>query len=226
MANRDFIVFDFETGSRNPYKTQPTQIAALALDGRDLSVKGSFNSEIRPLLDDEEAIAAGLDPIEDGALKVTGKTREKLAEAPLLKSVWTKFTKFVDQYNWKGEPFFNPIPVGYNIVGFDLIIVNRLCKEFGPWDKTKDNAKLFSKVYKVDLMDNVFMWTEGDPSVKSISMDSLREKMGLSSENAHDALQDVKDTANIFIKLLKTHRAVYQNIEFEKAFANGNLYVK
>jgi DNA polymerase III epsilon subunit-like protein len=226
MANRDFIVFDFETGSRNPYKTQPTQIAALALDGRDLSVKGSFNSEIRPLLDDEEAIAAGLDPIEEGALKVTGKTREKLAEAPLLKSVWTKFTKFVDQYNWKGEPFFNPIPVGYNIVGFDLIIINRLCKEFGPWDKTKDNAKLFSKVYKVDLMDNVFMWTEGDPSVKSISMDSLREKMGLSSENAHDALQDVKDTANIFIKLLKTHRAVYQNIEFEKAFANGNLYVK
>ena len=226
MANRDFIVFDFETGSRNPHKTQPTQIAALALDGRDLSVKGSFNSEIRPLLDDEEAIAAGLDPIEDGALKITGKTREKLAEAPLLKSVWTKFTKFVDQYNWKGEPFFNPIPVGYNIVGFDLIIINRLCKEFGPWDKTKDNAKLFSKVYKVDLMDNIFMWTEGDPSVKSISMDSLREKMGLSSENAHDALQDVKDTANIFIKLLKTHRAVYQNIEFDKAFANGNLYVK
>ena len=70
------------------------------------------------------------------------------------------------------------------------------------------------------------MWTEGDPSFKSISMDSLREKMGLASENAHDALQDVKDTANIFIKMLKTHRAVYQNIEFEKAFAKGNLYVK
>jgi DNA polymerase III epsilon subunit-like protein len=226
MANRDYIIFDFETGSRNPHKTQPTQIAAIALDGRDLSVKGTFNSEIKPLLNDEEAIAAGLDPIEDGALKVTGKTREKLEEAPALKSVWSKFTKFVDQYNWKGEPFFNPIPVGYNIIGFDLIIVNRLCQEFGPWDKTKDQPKLFSKVYKVDLMDNVFMWTEADPSVKSISMDSLREKMGLSLENAHDALQDVKDTANIFIKLLKTHRAVYQNIEFDKAFANGNLYVK
>jgi len=226
MANRDYIIFDFETGSRNPHKTQPTQIAAIALDGRDLSVKGTFNSEIKPLLNDEEAIAAGLDPIEDGALKVTGKTREKLEEAPALKSVWSKFTKFVDQYNWKGEPFFNPIPVGYNIIGFDLIIVNRLCQEFGPWDKTKDQPKLFSRVYKVDLMDNVFMWTEADPSVRSISMDSLREKMGLSLENAHDALQDVKDTANIFIKLLKTHRAVYQNIEFDKAFANGNLYVK
>ena len=39
MANRDFIVFDFETGSRNPRKTQPTQIAAIALDGRNLAVK-------------------------------------------------------------------------------------------------------------------------------------------------------------------------------------------
>jgi DNA polymerase III epsilon subunit-like protein len=226
MANKDFIVFDFETGSRNPHKTQPTQLAAIALDGRNLTIKGTFNSEIQPILDDDLAIAAGFDPIEEGALKITGKTREALAEAPSLKSVWSKFTKFVDQYNWKGEPFFNPIPVGYNIIGFDLVIINRLCKEFGPWDKTRDQQKLFSKVYKVDLMDNVFMWTEGDPSVKSISMDSLREKMGLSSENAHDALQDVKDTANIFIKLLKTHRAVYQNITFEKAFSEGNLYVK
>lgn len=226
MANRDYIVFDFETGSRNPRKTQPTQIAALALDGRNLSVKGSFNSEIKPILDDDEAIAAGVDPIEDGALKVTGKNREDLAKAPSLKSVWAKFTQFVDNYNWKKDSFFAPIPVGYNIIGFDMIIINRLCEQFGPWDDKRGEQKVFSKVRKVDLMDNIFMWTEGDPSIKSISMDSLREIMGLSSENAHDALQDVKDTANIFIKMLKTHRAVYQNIKFEKAFADGNLYVK
>jgi DNA polymerase III epsilon subunit-like protein len=226
MANRDYIIFDFETGSRNPHKTQPTQIAALAIDGRNLAVKGQFNSEIKPILEDELAIAAGFDPIEDEALKITGKTREGLSTAPSLKSVWSKFTKFVDQYNWKGDSFFAPIPVGFNIIGFDLIIINRLCKEFGPWDKDKEHQKLFSKVYKVDIMDNVFLWTEGDPSVKSISMDSLRQRMGLSKENAHDALQDVKDEANIFIKLLKTHRSVYQNITFENAFANGGLYVK
>jgi|TARA_R100000278_G_C5461928_1_gene161216 DNA polymerase III epsilon subunit-like protein len=226
MANRDYIIFDFETGSRNPRTTQPTQIAALALDGRNLSVKGEFNSEIKPILDDDEAIAAGVDPIEDGALKVTGKNRKDLAKAPALKSVWKKFCQFVDQYNWKKDPFFSPIPVGFNIIGFDMVIVNRLCKEFGPWDDKRKEQKLFSKVYKVDIMDNVFLWTEGDPSVRSISMDSLRERMGLSTENAHDALQDVKDEANIFIKLLKTHRAVYQEIELEKAFANGNLYVK
>lgn len=226
MANRDFILLDFETGSRNPHKTQPTQIAAIALDGRNLSVKGQFNSEIQPILDDEQAIKLNLDPVEDEALRITGKCREKLAQAPPLKSVWNKFTKFVSHYNWKGEAFFNPIPVGFNIIGFDMIIINRLCEQYGPWDKERNQQKLFSRVYKFDIMDNIFAWTESDPSIKSISMDALRERMGLSMENAHDALQDVKDEANIFIKLMKTHRAVYRNITLDKAFANGELYVK
>lgn len=226
MANRDFIVFDLETGSRNPHKTQPTQIAAIALDGRNFSVKGQFNSETQPIFDDEKAISLGLDPIQDEALKITGKTREALEKAPPLKLVWDKFTKFVLKYNWKGDTFFNPIPVGFNIIGFDMIIINRLCQEFGPWDKERNQQKLFSKVYKFDIMDNIFAWTESDPSVKSISMDSLRQRMCLSLDNAHDALQDVKDEANIFIKLMKTHRAIYQNMNFDKAFANGDLYVK
>lgn len=226
MANRDYIIFDFETCSRNPHKTQPTQIAALALDGRSFTVKGQFNSEIQPIFDDEKAISLGLDPVQDEALKVTKKTREQLAQAPSLKSVWNKFTKFVSQYNWKGDAFFNPIPVGFNIIGFDMIIINRLCKELGPWDSEREQQKLFSKVYKFDIMDSIFAWTESDPNIKSISMDALRERMGLSTDNAHDALQDVKDEANIFIKLMKTHRAVYQNMNFDKAFANGGLYVK
>ena len=225
MANRDIIVFDFETGSRNPHKTQPTQLAALALDGRNFRLKGTFNSEIKPILNDEKAIEAGLDPIEDEALRITGKTRTELHKAPSLKSVWNKFTKFVDQHNWKGTQWFAPIPAGFNIVGFDMVIINRLCKQFGPYDEKANRQKLFNMIFKIDVMDNVFMWTEGDPSVKSISMDSLRERMGLSKDNAHDALQDVKDTANIMIKFMKTHRAVYQNLKIDKAFADGDLYV-
>jgi len=225
MSYRDYIVFDFETGSRNPRKTQPTQLAALALDGRNFKLKGSFNSEIRPVLDDEKAIEMGFDPLEDEALKITGKTREALAKAPMPKTVWKKFCNFVDQYNWKSTQFFAPIPAGFNIIGFDMIIIDRLCKAYGPYDKERGQQKLFNKIYKVDMMDNMFMWTEGDPSIKSISMDSLRDRMGLSKENAHDALQDVKDTANIMIKFMKTHRAVYRNLKIDKAFADGELYV-
>ena len=225
MASRDFIVFDFETGSRNPHKTQPTQLAALALDGRNFKLKGSFNSEIRPILSDKLAIEKGLDPLEDEALRITGKTRDELKKAPTLRSVWKKFNQFVDQYNWKGTQWFAPIPVGFNILGFDMVIINRLCKEYGPYNEDRNQQKLFHAIWKIDVMDNVFAWTEGDPSVKSISMDSLRERMGWSKDNAHDALQDVKDTANIMIKFMKTHRAVYQNLKIDKAFANGGLYV-
>jgi DNA polymerase III epsilon subunit-like protein len=226
MASRDFIVFDFETGSRNPHKTQPTQLAALALDGRNFKLKGSFNSEIRPILSDKLAIEKGLDPIEDEALRITGKTRDELKKAPTLRSVWKKFHQFVDKYNWKGTQWFAPIPVGFNILGFDMIIITRLCKEYGPYNEDRNQQKLFHAIWKIDVMDNVFAWTEGDPSVKSISMDAMRERMGMSKDNAHDALQDVKDTANIMIKFMKTHRAVYQNLKIDKAFANGGLYIK
>lgn len=223
--NRDIIMFDFETGGRNPLKCQPTQIAAIALDGRNFRLKGQFNSEMRPILDDKKAAKAGLDPVEDEALKITHKTREGLAKAPLPKGVWKKFITFVNKYNWKGTPYFAPIPAGFNIIGYDMKIVDRLCKEYGPWDDKRECQKLFHQIYKIDVMDDVWLWTEGDPDVKSISMDSLRERMGLSSENAHDALQDVKDTANIFIKLQKSRRAVYRNMKFEKAFADGKMYV-
>jgi len=223
--NRDIIVFDFETGGRNPLRCQPTQIAAIALDGRNFRLKGEFNSMMRPILDDDKALKAGVDPVEEGALKVTGQTRSQLAKAPLPKGVWKKFVTFVNKYNWKGTPYFAPIPAGFNILGYDMKIVDRLCKEYGPYDDKRESQKLFHQIYKIDVMDDVWLWTEGDPDVKSISMDSLRERMGLSSENSHDALQDVKDTANIFIKLQRSRRAVYRNMKFEKAFADGKLYV-
>lgn len=222
---RDIVCYDFETGGRDPRTCQPTQIAAVAIDGRSLKPKGFFNSEIWAETDDEKAIAAGLGPIEEGALKVTGKTREEIAKAPKPKVVWAKFADFVNKYNWKGTQYFAPIPAGYNILGYDMIIVDRMCKLYGPWDEKKQKQKLFHQIYKIDMMDNMFMWTEGDPNVKSISMDNLRERMGLSSENAHDALQDVKDTANIMIKFMKTHRAVYRNLKIEKAFAEG-VYIE
>ena len=56
-------------------------------------------------------------------------------------------------------------------------------------------------------------------------MDYLRDYFGISKENAHDALQDVKDTANILTKFLLLQRNLSKKIRFEKAFANGELYV-
>jgi len=227
MNYKDIIVFDFETGSRNPHKTQPVQIAAVAIHGRKLTIQpgGYFESLIRPELDDEKAIEMGVDPIEDEALAVNGKTREELAKAPSAKTVWKKFANFVNKYNWKKTPYFAPIPAGYNIIGFDLPIVQRLCEQHGPVDKKTGKQTLFNKIHKIDMLDTVWMWMENNPDIKSLSMDSMRDLLGMSKENAHDAMQDVKDTANLMIAFMKLHRRIAPKVKFEKAFADGNIHL-
>ena len=227
MNYKDIIVFDFETGSRNPHKTQPVQIAAVAIHGRKLTIQpgGYFESLIRPELDDEKAIEMGVDPIEDEALAVNGKTREELAKAPSAKTVWKKFANFVNKYNWKKTPYFAPIPAGYNIIGFDLPIGQRLCEQHGPVDKKTGKQTLFNKIHKIDMLDTVWMWMENNPDIKSLSMDSMRDLLGMSKENAHDAMQDVKDTANLMIAFMKLHRRIAPKVKFEKAFADGNIHL-
>ena len=226
MNYRDIIVFDFETGSRNPLKTQPTQIAAVAIHGRKLTVQpgGYFNSEIRPILNDEKAVAAGLDPVEDEALAITRKERKKLARAPLPKTVWGKFNNFVNKYNWKKTPFFAPIAAVYNINGFDMPIVQRMCEMHGPVDK-QGRQTTFNRIHRIDLMETVWMWFENNADVKSLSMDAMRDLLGMSKDNAHDALQDVKDTANLLIGFMKLYRKFSPQVKFEKAFADGNIHL-
>lgn len=231
MANsKDFVVFDFETSGRNPYKCQLTQIAAVVIHGRKLEVQpgGYFNSEVKPIFDDEKAIAAGFDPVEEEALRVTRKTREQLEKAPGPKVVWQKFTEFVNKYNWKGTSYFAPIAAGYNINGFDMPIVQRMCELYGPLD-SRGRQGLFNPIFTIDMMQHIYCWFENNHDVKSYGMDYLREYFGMSQaskDNAHDALQDVKDTANIMIKFLKLQRNLLKNIKFENAFANGISYVE
>ena len=177
---------------------------------------------MRPILDDEKAIEKGLDPLEDEALDITRKTRGALAKAPSPKTVWNKFGNFVNKYNWKKTPYFAPIASGYNINGFDMIIVDRMCEQFGPYDKDRRQQTLFNKIHKIDVMPLVWGWLENNKDVRSLSLDSLRDYFGMSKDNAHDALQDVKDTANLLIRFLKMQRKFASKVQFEKAFADGS----
>ena len=89
---------------------------------------------MRPILDDEEAIKMGLDPIEDEALAVNGKTREELAKAPSERTVWKKFTNFVNKISEKAEFYVNKINFNKeNLCGnkeFELANHQRLLKNF------------------------------------------------------------------------------------------------
>ena len=98
---RDYLVFDFETTGKNPYGCQLTQISALVLHGKKLTVQpgGVFDIEVKPEFDDEKAIAAGFDPVEQEALDITRKTREQLEKAVGPKVAWKQFSDFVNKFN-------------------------------------------------------------------------------------------------------------------------------
>jgi exonuclease I len=67
-------------------------------------------------------------------------------------------------------------------------------------------------------MNLVYYWFENNNDVKSLSMDSMRDYLGISKAGAHDAIKDVKDTAEILIRFMKLHRNMSNKIQFKDSF--------
>jgi DNA polymerase III epsilon subunit-like protein len=227
MNYRDYIVYDFETTSANPYTTQPVQIAAVVVHGRKLEIKegSQFQSLIKPIFDKDKCAKLGIDPLEDGAVAVHGKTEEILQDAPSAESVWKNFIDYVNQFNFKGGNWSAPISVGYNIKGFDSIIVNRLCTsppyKFGPVDSKRGEQDLFNRIHSIDMLDFMFAMFENNKDVNSLSADNLiRGYMGYSNGKAHDAMDDVIMTAELFCRTMKMLRSTAARKNFKNAFSN------
>jgi len=220
MIHGTYIFYDFETGSRNAHTTQPIQLAAVAIHSRKLEIiPGSEFNSMMSALNDQDAKSKGVDIIEDGALAVNKKTREEIFAAKQPKVVWNQFVNYVNQYNYKKSKWTAPIMVGFNNNGFDDIIINRLCSEFGPFDKEYQKQNLFHPIYNFDLFKIALGWFENSEEVTKYSMDSLRDYFAMSKDNAHDALQDVIDGANLFIKFLSLQRSMGKRVKFKGAFA-------
>jgi len=224
MNYNNICVFDFETGGKDPSKCEILQIGACIIDKWNLEVVDEFNSLCKP---------EDLDAVEDEALEVNGLKRKDLKKAIDVKIVWGQFVDWVNKYNKSKGPlntFLAPVPAGYNIVGYDLPIVNRYCKKYGPWDKKRKDQKLFNQINKLDLMDHMWFWTENNSDIKSLKLTAVCEWMGFSKaeiENAHDALQDVKNTAKIIIRLMRMARSLTTSdehnqprLQMKNAFGN------
>tara|TARA_R110000751_G_scaffold84920_1_gene169676 strand:+ start:17 stop:700 length:684 start_codon:yes stop_codon:yes gene_type:complete len=205
MNYNNICVFDFETGGRDPNTCEILQIGACIIDKWNLEIIDEFNCLCKP---------EDMDAIEEGALRVNKIKKEDLEKAVDVKIVWGQFVSWVNKYNKsKGAlgTFKAPIPAGYNIIGYDLPIVKRYCEKYGPWDKKRNDQKLFNQLHKLDLMDHMWFWTENNDDIKSLKLTSVCEWMGFSKaelENAHDALQDVKNTAKILVRLMRMSRTL------------------
>lgn len=199
MNQLDFIVFDLETGGLQSDFHEAIQVAGKAYDARTLEpypieAGGEFCSLMKPLYPER---------LQDGALKVNGKTREELAKAPDQKVVWNAFVAWVNKFNKKRNTFGAPIACGKNIRNFDLKFVDVLNALHCP---KKEKTLLFSTRLQVELEDQILQWFSGDPELPNMKMDTLREYFGLSTESAHDALEDTRQTGALIFRFMKLHR--------------------
>jgi DNA polymerase III epsilon subunit-like protein len=222
-------VFDLETDGINPEKCSPVQIAAVIVDPLKLQVvpDSEFNISIKPeaLISNPEYDYADSDVLDFHA-KVKGSSKQDVLKEwnsyQKQDHGWKMFTSYLDMYHTRSERkscFSAPIAAGYNINRFDLKIIERLSVKYDNLNK-EGKSSLFYPRDVVDLMNMVFYWFEGNNELKNYTLDNLRDYLGISKEGAHDALKDVKDTADILIRFLKLHRNLSNKIKFKGSFAN------
>lgn len=194
------IVFDFETGGKDPNVCEPVQVAGKAYNGKTrqpipAEMGGEFCSLMKPLY---------FDKLEEEALNINGKTKEMLEVAPDQGVVWNQFVDWVNKYNPKKtgrREFGAPIAAGKNI-RFDLTIAQRM--NVLHCDK-KGETVLFSERPILDVEDDLFRWFHFDRCWDNFKMDTVRAKFGYATENAHDALEDVRQTGHILMRFLNVY---------------------
>ena len=222
MNKNKICVFDFETDGRDVETLNPVQLAAVIIDPRKLELvkKAEFNSFMRPEdIDKKNYVDKNRATIEWHA-NIRSCTVDEILElwksAPPQKNVWENFIEFLSKFHKAGQrktKFSAPIACGYNINKFDLPIVERLCA------KHSKSKEIFHPRDKLDLMHWMFPWFENSVEVTSYSMDNMREYLGMSNANAHDALQDVKDTASLLCRFLRLYRRTAKMVKFKGSFA-------
>jgi len=227
MINTHYICcLDFETDGVNPYVAEPTQLAALMIHPRTLKIiPGSeFNSMMRPADIDGETYTVDHKSTIDFHAKNQHSTAELVVaswkNAPNQKQVWQNFVEYLGRYHTtqtKRGIYTAPLICGYNILGFDCHIIDRLSKQYDNIGKD-GRTNLFFGRDKIDLMLYCFQWFENLEEPASYSLDVLREFFGISLEGGHDALYDVKNCAEIFIRWQRLIRRTAEKVRFKDSF--------
>jgi len=209
MINYNKIcVFDFETDGSDPKSCSPVQIAAVIIDPLKLEIvpNSEFNIFFKPeVLANDEDYQYTTD-ILDFHAKVRGSSKEAiLAEwkkYPSQDQSWKLFTNYLTMHHSrssKKSQFSAPIAAGYNI-------------------NKEDRSDIFYPRDVLDIMNLVFYWFENNSDLKNLSLDTLRDYLGINKEGAHDALKDVKDCAEILVRFMRLHRNLGNKIKFKDSF--------
>jgi DNA polymerase III epsilon subunit-like protein len=233
MANSQKIcVFDFETDGINPDICSPVQIAALIIDPFRLEVvkDSEFNINMKPeLLEKDSEYSYADSDVLDFHSKVRGCSKQEILDQwkghQKQDQGWKMFVSYLEMYHIRSDKkscFTAPIAAGYNINRYDMKIIERLSTKYNNLNKEK-RSSLFYPRDVIDLMNMIFYWFEGNNELKNYTLDNLRGYFGISAEGSHDALKDVRDTAEILIRFMKLHRNVSSKVKFKGSFNKAHV---
>ncbi len=218
MPKQQYICLDIESDSPKPFdeNCNPVQISAMVLDYHSLEEvpNSRFNSGIRPEGLETEKYYNEHSSTLQWHCKVKGCTWDKLkatwAEFPEEKQVWKSFYQYVNKYNVAKGIWGAPVPVGANIEGFDLPVLERVAKKHG-----NDLSKMLYMRDSVNVQFLCYQWLHNKKDApKNYKMDTLRDYFMMSNEGAHDAMFDVISTAAIFRRFWKWQRQVAEKANF------------
>jgi len=225
MNHRWIIVYDLETDGPDPTTANPVEIAAVPVNPRTLEIKMDDTFEVTvkpPGIDKDEYFTTGVQKTIDWHASTRGCSSEDIV------STWKKgksqkvamknFCSYLQKYHIEKDPmrriyFTEPAYSGYNVDGFDDIIIRNMC------DKHKLDYP-FAKMGNMDLLNYITYWFENMPEPENYKMDTLKEFFGLQSHGqAHSAISDVVDTAKILVRFLKFARRQVSVDKFKGSFA-------
>ena len=233
MNNNKICVFDFETDGSDPSVCSPVQLSAVMIDTQRLEIikDSEFNAYFKPERLEQAGQSATSEIYKDSDIlewhgKVKGVDKEEIfkqwMDYPEQKHSWQQFVSYLDNYhNVYGKrtrsQFSAPIASGYNIIRFDMKIINRLSSKYNNLNK-ENITNLFHPRDQVDIMNVAWLWLENLSEIKSLALDNLRDYLGIDKTNAHDAVKDVKDCAQILMRFLRLHRNLSNKVKFKGSF--------
>jgi DNA polymerase III epsilon subunit-like protein len=206
-ATHPVVVFDFETGGLDTAKLEPLQIGCVAIDMARLEIiAGSeFVSDMRPVDPDN---------IDARAVEINGIGKDRRDKAPEQGLVWKRFADHVKKYKARGGGFNAPMPGGKGIRRFDIPIAQRLCKTYGMVGKG-GQQNLFNNYLLVDIEDDLYRWFGQTGLLPNIKLDTVRDYLGMDKAEAHDALVDSRQSAQLIIDFFKLMRELAKKVKFK-----------
>jgi len=210
-------VFDFETDLAEAPACNPVEVACKMLDpfSLDWVPNSDFCSGIRPhTIDDADYLTKERLETIKWHCNLKGQTQSDILKEwrnyPDEKVVWKQFINHVNIYNKKNSRYHAPIAAGMNIKNFDLKIVDKLNERY--------KQDEFFNYEIIDLRDLAYFWLRWDKSLRSRSLDSLRDYFGIKQEDAHTAWADVDDSGSLISRFLKLHKSQSPKIKFKGSF--------